>query len=195
MEGIPLSVMSMLVAVLSVTITYAVLLYNRLVSVHLNVSRAWANIDVLLEQRRDEIAKLVACCSQYLDFERDVIEKVLRARSAVERARAQHDAASLGSAESELRSGLGGLFALAEAYPLLSTSTNFLQLQGRISQLEDLIADRRELYNQYVNLNNVCIQQFPALLFAPCFGFHEKNLLTFDAAHRADIVPSRLFTA
>lgn len=171
MEGWPIVVATMFVAFVLATIVYGVLLYNELVAVHLNVSRAWANIDVLLKQRHDELPKLVECCRQYRDFERDVIEKVLHGRSAVEQARTRQDVAALGAAESELRSGLGGLFAVAEAYPLLRTSENFLHLQSRIAQLENAIADRRELFNEYVNINNIRIQQFPALLFAPRCGF------------------------
>ncbi len=174
---------------------YAVMLYNGLVLVKNNVALAWANIDVLLKQRHDEIPKLVEICRQYRQFEQETLEKVVRARSAVYDARETRDVGALGQAEARLRAGLGGLFAVAEAYPELKANENFMALQKRITQLEDAISDRRELYNDSVNINNVRIEQFPDSIIAQQFGFRAARLLRFDAAEVADVDVKQLFSA
>ena len=157
------------------------------------VAQAWANIDVLLKQRHDELPKLVDTCRQYMDYERNTLERVIAARSRVATAREQQDVGALGTAETELRAGLGRLFALAENYPQLKANESFQHLQGRISDLENGIADRRELYNAAVNLNNVRIEQFPDLLLARPLGFKPFELLEFSAAELADVNVGALF--
>jgi LemA protein len=92
-----------------------------------------------------------------------------------------------------LRTSLGALFAVAEAYPELKANESFIQLQTRISQLENAIADRRELYNEAVNVNNVRVEQFPDTIVARMFGFGPAKLLEFDAADRADVDVKSLF--
>ena len=89
--------------------------------------------------------------------------------------------------------GLGQLFALAEDYPELRANENFQHLQGRISSLEDTIADRREFYNESVNINNIGIETFPDLIVARLFGFGERDLLEFDAKQTADVDVKALF--
>ena len=182
-------------ALIVAALAYAILLYNGLVAVRNNVSLAWANIDVLLKQRHDEIPKLVEICKQYRRFEQETLEKVVRARAAVHDARASRDIGALGQAEARLRAGLGGLFAVAEAYPELKANENFMALQNRITQLENAISDRRELYNESVNINTVRIEQFPDALIADKFGFHAAKLLHFDAAEVADIDMKTLFAS
>ncbi len=172
---------------------YAVLIYNGLVRLKHGVSKAWSNIDVLLRQRHDELPKLVETCRQYMQHERGTLESVIRARSAVSSAREKGDIGGLGAAESMLRSGLGQLFALAESYPELKANESFQFLQQRITGLENGIADRRELYNEAVNLNNVRIEQFPDVLIAGMFGFKAAELLQFSAEEKADVDLKRLF--
>src|SRR5215218_6240012 len=103
-----------LLVVLVVVLVYFVMLYNQLVQVKHNVSKAWANIDVLLKQRHDELPKLVETCKQYMKFEQETLQKVIEARSRVSSARESQDIAALGAAETRLRSSVGNLFALAE---------------------------------------------------------------------------------
>ncbi|MCC6472398.1 MAG: LemA family protein [Burkholderiales bacterium] len=182
-----------LIAVAAALAAYVAMLYNGLVNVKHAVSRAWSNIDVLLKQRHDEIPKLVETCRQYRQFEQETLEKVIRARALVQAAREKQDVSALGPAESALRSSLGGLFAVAEAYPDLKANENFLQLQARISQLENAIADRREFYNESVNVNNVRIEQFPDLIVARTFKFGPAKLLEFGAAEIADVDMKQLF--
>ena len=182
-------------AVVVLMIFYLINIYNHLVRIKHNVSKAWSKIDVLLKQRHDEIPKLVETCKQYMKFEQDTLEKVMRARSQVSEARKSQDMPGLGMAEGALRMGLGQLFALAEDYPELKANENFQHLQGRISSLESTIADRREFYNETVNINNIGIEQFPDIMVARLFGFGPRDLLEFDSAEIADVNVGELFNS
>ena len=182
-------------AVLAVIAVYFVMLYNGLVNLKHNVAKAWANIDVLLKQRHDELPKLVETCKQYMKFEQETLGKVMKARSQVADARASQNMGALGTAESSLRGMVSNLFAVAEAYPELKSNENFQHLQGRISGLENSIADRREFYNDSVNLNNVRIEQFPDVVVARMFNFQPADLLEFDAAELTDVNVKQLFNS
>jgi LemA protein len=179
-------------AILGVLV-YLVSIYNHLVRLKHNVSKAWSNIDVLLKQRHEEIPKLVETCKQYMKFEQETLEKVMQARSRVSQARQEQDVAGLGMAEGMLRMGLGQLFALAEDYPELRANENFQHLQTRISTLENTIADRREFYNESVNINNIGIEQFPDIIVARLFGFGPRDLLEFEATEIADVDVKQAF--
>lgn len=183
-----------LLGICIVIIIYCVSLYNNLVSLKHAVSKAWANIDVLLKQRHDELPKLVEVCKQYKQFEQETLQRVIEARSMVQTARQGQDIEALGKAEGMLRMGLGNIFAVAEAYPELKTNQNFMQLQTRITGLENAIADRRELYNESVNIYNVGIEQFPAVLIANMFAYAAKPLLEFSAAEKSDVDMKSLFS-
>ncbi|MDD3609483.1 MAG: LemA family protein [Halothiobacillaceae bacterium] len=174
---------------------YGVLIYNHLVSLKHGVSKAWSNIDVLLKQRHDELPKLVETCRQYMKFEQETLEKVMQARAAVFDARGAQNIPALGQAESALRLGLGNLFAVAEAYPDLKADSTFQHLQARITGLENSIADRREFYNEAVNLNNVRIEQFPDLIVARLFNFGPFQLLEFSEEEKKDVDLRQLFSS
>lgn len=177
----------------AVLLVYIVVIYNNLVSLKHNVSKAWSNIDVLLKQRHDELPKLVETCRQYMQYEQETLEKVMQARASVASAQQQGDIGQLGQAEGALRLGLGNLFALAEAYPELKADETFQHLQARISGLENAIADRREFYNESVNINNVRIEQFPDVIIARTFNFKAFTLLEFSAEEMADVNLRSLF--
>ena len=172
---------------------YAVTLYNNLVALKHRVVQAWSNIDVLLKQRHDELPKLVETCKQYMQYEQETLEKVINARSMVSNAAQNQDLGALGVAETALRSGLGRLFALAEDYPELRANQSFQNLQSRISDLENSIADRRELYNDVVNLNNIRIEQVPDVFIAKFFKFGAYELLEFAEEETADVDIKELF--
>ena len=182
-----------LLGVLVLVVVWAVMMYNNLVQLKHNVSKAWANIDVLLKQRHDELPKLVETCKQYMKFEQETLTKVMEARAKVFTAREAQNIPQLGQAEGALRATLGSLFALAEAYPDLKTNQTFQQLQTRISSLENAIADRREFYNESVNINNVRIEQFPDSIVAGMFNFKPAPLLEFSAEEKADVDVGKLF--
>jgi LemA protein len=181
--------------VLAVIVIYFIFTYNSLVSIKNNVSKAWANIDVLLKQRHDELPKLIDTCKQYMQHEQQTLEKVIQARSGVDNARQNHDVVGLAVAESALHGSLGGLFALAENYPDLKADQSFSALQSRITGLENAIADRREFYNDSVNVNNVRIQQFPDLIVAKLLGFNALKLLEFTPAELADVDVNKRFNS
>ena len=176
-------------------IVYFVGIYNGLVNLRESVKVAWANIDVLLKQRHDELPKLVETCKRYMQFEQETLEKVMRARSSVNQASASGNIAAVGAAEQQLRVGVGRLFAVAESYPQLKTDETFKQLQGRITALEESIADRRELYNDQVNLNNIRVKVFPDVLIAQRFGFSPAHLLEFTAEEKSDVNVGAIFSS
>jgi LemA protein len=181
--------------VIAVILIYFIITYNSLVSIKNNVAKAWANIDVLLKQRHDELPKLVDTCKQYMKYEQATLEKVIQARSRVSDARETQNVAALGAAEGALKSSLGQLFALAESYPELKANEQFLHLQSRISGLENALADRREFYNESVNINNVRIEQFPDLFIARIFNFKSFDLLKFASEELTDIDINKSFNA
>jgi len=181
-------------AVLVAIAVYVITIYNALVQIKHNVSKAWANIDVLLKQRHDELPKLIETCKQYMKFEQETLTKVIEARSKVFSAREAQNMPALGQAEGTLRSAIGSLFALAESYPELKANQTFQQLQTRISSLENAIADRREFYNESVNINNVRIEQFPDVLIARAMAFKPAELLQFTEAEKADVNLKSLFS-
>ena len=172
-----------LLGICVVVLIYSVSLYNNLVTLKHGVSKAWANIDVLLKQRHDELPKLVEVCKQYKQFEQETLQRVIAARSQVQTAREGQDIEALAKAEGVMRASLGGLFAVAEAYPDLKTNQNFMQLQTRITGLENGIADRREVYNDSVNIYNVGIEQFPAVLGQQGFVGRYHVLSAFQQFH------------
>ncbi len=161
--------------------------YNVLVRLKRNVSKAWSNIDVLLKQRHDELPKLIETCKHYMAHEKDVLQRVVEARSSVAKARETGDLGALGQAETQMRIGLGNLFAVAENYPDLKANEIFQHLQERISTIETRISDRREFYNDSVNTNNIRVEQIPDVVVARLFGFGLRELLEFDEAELKDV--------
>ncbi len=183
----------LVLGLMAFVLIYGIVLYNSLVEIKHNVSLAWSNIDVLLKQRHDELPKLVETCRQYKEFEQTTLERITQARGQVQEARAGRDMQALGIAETALRAGLGQLFAVVEAYPELKANEHFMQLLRRITSLEEAIADRRELYNDSVNINNVRIEQFPDSIVADLFRFHKAQLLRFNGAEKKDVDLKSLF--
>lgn len=179
--------------VVAVVLVYGVMIYNGLVHLKHAVAKNLANIDVLLKQRHDELPKLVETCKRYMTHEQETLTQVIEARSKVASAQQAGDIGALGQAESMLRVGLGNLFALAENYPDLKADQSFSHLQQRISDLENGIADRREVYNESVNNNNVRIEQFPDVIVAKFLSFKPFEMLEFSEAEKADVDMKTLF--
>ena len=179
--------------VIAIILFYFITLYNALVNLKHTVARSWANIDVLLKQRHDELPKLVEVCKQYAQFEQQTLSRVMEARAGVAQYAQSRNMEGLGHEEGKLRGLIGQVLAVAEAYPELKADQQFAHLSERISQLEDNIADRRELYNDAVNLNNVRIEQFPDVLIARLFNFPSARPLQFTAAEKRDVDLHQLF--
>lgn len=164
---------------------YCVTIYNGLVALKRNAEKAWSNIDILLKQRYDELPKLVSVCERYMKHEAETLEKVIKARNMAS-ASSSKDMKGLGEAEGMLTGALKSLFAVTENYPELKADKQFGQLQSRVSELEDEIADRRELFNSSINIYNIRIEQFPDVFIAGMFNYKEKELWKIQSAHRVD---------
>ncbi|MFZ1137840.1 MAG: LemA family protein [Candidatus Sulfotelmatobacter sp.] len=152
---------------------YTVILYNGLVRLRNENDRAWANIDVLLKQRHDEIPNLVETVKGYMQHEQQTLLAVTQARTA------SMSAASIGQkavADLLMASALRGLFAVAENYPQLKANENFLKLQNRITELEERIADRREFFNDDVNTYNTRIGQIPEVFVASFMNLKPRQM-------------------
>lgn len=183
-----------LIAILIALVFYGILIYNNLITLKNNVSKNWSNIDVLLKQRYSELPKLVDASKEYMQYESSTLDKIVNARNLALKAMQTRDIATLSAAETTLKSTLGQLFALAENYPALKTNETFQKLQKRISELESDISDRRELYNESVNLNNIRIQQFPDVIVANLFGFKPYTLMKFSEDELQDVNITNTFT-
>jgi LemA protein len=165
-------------------ITYVVTIFNGLVTLKNDIDKAWANIDIMLKQRHDELPKLLDVCKGYMDFERDTFQKVTQARSMYQQAVSMDQKAQ---ADQSMTSALRGFFAVAENYPELKANNNFMQLQKRITELESQIADRREFYNDSVNTFNIRIQQMPDTFVASFMNLQLRPMFKVEEADRADV--------
>jgi len=149
---------------------YAISIINGLVSLRNSTQKDWANIDVLLKQRNDELPNVIETVKGYAKYEKQLFEEIAKTRAAM------LSAGTIGQkadASAALSGSIKSLFAVAENYPTLKANENFLALQQRITQLENEIADRRELFNDSVNLYNTRTQMFPDLIFAVIFGMKQ----------------------
>jgi LemA protein len=163
---------------------YAIILYNGLVRLRNENDRAWANIDVLLKQRHDEIPNLVETVKGYMQHEQQTLLAVTQARAA------SMSAGSIGQkaiAELQVASALRGLFVVAENYPQLRANENFLRLQNRISELEERIADRREFFNDDINTYNTRIGQIPDVFVASFMGLKPREMFKVSDEDRRQV--------
>jgi LemA protein len=163
---------------------YAVIAYNGLVRLQNEMGRAWANIDVLLKQRHDEVPNLVACVKGYMDHERQTLELVTQARTA------SMNAANIpqkARADLLMTGALRSFFAVAEGYPQLKANQNFLALQNRISELEERIADRREFFNDDVNTYNTRIAQLPEVFMARLMKLRPRDMFCVNEQERQQV--------
>ena len=165
------------------TVGYFLSLYNGFVEMKNNIGRSWANVDVLLKQRHDEIPKLVKTCEAYMQHERAVFDKLSEARAALAAARTVGERAV---AESQIGRALGGIMAVAESYPELKADQGFRALQQRISELENQIADRREFYNDVVTLYNTRLEQIPDSWIGQAMNLASAELFKIQDRERED---------
>ena len=159
-------------------------IFNGLVTNKNRVDEAWSDINVLLKRRYDLIPNLVTTVKGYATHESKVFEGVSAARSAAMGASGIGDKAK---AENQLEGTLKSLFAVSEAYPDLKASTNFMQLQTELSDLENKIAASRRFLNNAVQEYNSSIQQFPAVLLAGPLGFTGQTFFALDEGERAAV--------
>lgn len=155
-------------------ISFFISLYNRLVMLKFNVEKAYGNIDVILKQRADEIPNLVSVAKHFMNYEKEILTHLTELRFSYNDASGSDKKTELAN---ETSRSLKSFFAVSENYPELKSNNNFIELQKRISELENRIADRREFFNDSVNLYNIGIHEFPNLILANMFGYKNKTLL------------------
>lgn len=176
-------ILALIIIIIIALVLYFVTIYNGLVKVKNNVAKNRSNIDVSLKQRFDELPKLVKVCERYMKHEAETLEKVIKARSVAAQAKTVEES---GKADGMITEALKSLFAVSENYPELKADKRFGQLQTRISELENEISDRRELYNESVNIHNIRIAKIPDAFIAGTFGYSALELWKIEAAHRKD---------
>ena len=173
-----------LIVVAAVAVIAAVI-FNKLVRTRQMTNEAWSGIDVQLKRRSDLVPNLVDTVKGYAAHERNVLDEVTNLRGAA-RAVPAGDVAARAQAEGALSLGLGKLFALAENYPDLKASANFLALQQQLSSLENDLQMARRYYNGTVRNLNTLVQSFPSNIVAHSFGFSERAFFEIsDEAERA----------
>lgn len=157
-----------------VIISFLINLYNKLVMLKFNVDKAYGNIDVVLKQRADEIPNLVTVAKHFMNYEENLLTRLTELRTFYNNST---DANKKTEIANETSKALSSFFAVSENYPELKSNNNFLELQKRISDLENKIADRREFFNDSVNLYNIGIHEFPNVILAKMLGYKDKTLL------------------
>jgi LemA protein len=172
-------VVLIVIAVLVLLVVWIVAMYNGLVRARNRVDNAWAQIEVQLKRRWDLIPNLIETVKGYAAHERGTFEAVTAARTAAQSAQGP---AATAQAEGILSQALGRLFAVAEAYPDLKASQNFLELQAQLSDTENKVAVSRQVYNDTVLTFNNSIQTFPAVILANSFGFTKREFFEVEQA-------------
>ena len=170
------------VVVLGVVVLFLVVTtYNAVVALRNRILKAWANIDVALKQRHDQLPNLVSAVRGVMAFERDVLEEVTQARAAY---RASDPIPAQAATSEATTLAVRHLFAVVESYPEVKSAENVASLQAEIARLEDVIADRRELYNDQVFRFNTRIQQLPANVLAALFGWRAEPFFKAEGDER-----------
>jgi LemA protein len=166
--------MTLTIAIVAGLAALLALLYNRLIRDRNRVDAAWSDIDVQLQRRHDLIPQLVKAVDQYAKYERATLEAVTTLRAEAMRLDSTDDAEARGRKEEELSAGVQKLIALAENYPDLKASENFLNLQNQLVETEDYLQFARRFYNGSVRQLNTRVETVPNNLVANLFGFKQK---------------------
>lgn len=180
----------LVIAVVSVLMLIALMvfvvgIYNSLVSLKVNIDRAVSNIDVLAKQRFDEIPNLVEICKGYMRYEKETLQNVIEARNIFLKSANSHETVK---ADLGLESALKSLYAVSEQYPELKANEQFLNLQRRVTALENDIAGRREFYNASVALYNTRIYQIPDIIVARFLNFKEKSMFQTETKEELNAI-------
>jgi len=166
-----------LVVLIALLVLYAVVTFNRIVRLRNQAEEAFSDIDVQLKRRHDLIPNLVETVKGYAAHERQVFENVTAARSNAVAAQGPEAQAQ---AENQLTGALRQLFAVAENYPDLKASTNFLELQNELTDTEDKIQASRRFYNMTVRDLNIKVETFPSRVIANMRGIHKRDFFELD---------------
>ncbi len=181
-----MSLLSLIVVFAGVLAVVVVVMYNRLVQLNVRTDSAWADIDVQLKRRHDLIPNLVETVKGYAAHEVGTFDKVTRLRTEAMQTSGTEERAK---AEGELTAGLRTLFAVAENYPQLRASEQFLSLQQSLSSVEDALQNARRYYNAVVRDLNVTVQSFPSNLVAAMFAFRRRAFFEVETATERQPAP------
>lgn len=177
-----MNITTIILIIIGLAALWLVLTYNRLIVLRNRAKEAWSDIDVQLKRRYDLIPNLIETVKGYAGHEKSVLENVTKARAAAMTAEQSGDPKKVGQAENMLSSTLKSLFAVAENYPDLKASTNFLELQRELRDTEDKIQASRRFYNTNVRDLNIKIESFPVNLIAGLLGFAKMNFFEVEEA-------------
>jgi len=161
-----------------------VAIYNGLIIAKNNVKKSWQNIDVVLQQRNDELPKLIDTCEAYMLHERGLLTKLTELRTGYTMAKELQEKIKI---ENELSKLLEKLKMVWEQYPDLKAVQSFLQIQDRVSALESKIADYREGFNDAANILNIQIERFPDLLLARLLNYRQQTFLEVSEEKKKDV--------
>lgn len=172
--------------VLLLLAVFAISIYNRFVKNKNQVKDAWSNIDVALKRRYDLIPNLVETVKGYASHEKDTLERVIQARNAAMSVPSDDINAQI-KAENQLQQTLRSIFALGEAYPDLKANINFVDLQNKLSEIEEALERSRRFYNSTVRENNTYGESFPGVIFAGMMPYQSFSFFETDASERENV--------
>jgi len=180
------------IIIVAVVVIWVVVIYNGLVRLRNNRENAFADIDVQLKQRHDLVPQLIGAVKGYMDHERGTLEAITNARNSAMGSKTIDDKIA---AENQLSNALGGFNIQVEAYPDLKASSNFMQLQNELSDLENKLAAVRRFFNSATKELNISVQKFPNNFFAGMFGFKQELMFDIGEAGRKqmDVAPEVKF--
>ena len=181
-----MNALAIIIAVVAIVAIFLVITFNRLIRLRNGVHNGWSDIDVQLTRRHDLVPNLVESVKGYMDHERQTLEAVTQARSQAV-AISGAGIVARGVAELALSGAVSNLLGVAERYPALKASQNFLLLQEQLTSTENRIAFARQHYNELVRQFNTGIAEFPRNLIAGTFGFKPEQMFAADAGDRASV--------
>jgi len=179
MDGVLIFVLGVILLVLVILLVIIVIIYNNLIRLKNNIDKSWANIDVLLKQRSNEIPNLVSTVKGYMTHERQTLESLTKARSLLTEALTLSRKAAVDNVITGL---LKTIFAVAENYPQLRANENYLHLQQELSSIEDKVAYARQYYNDSVLAYDNATSVFPGVFFFRLYGKQKKEYLKVPAS-------------
>src|SRR3989344_8525012 len=172
------------IIVVAVIVLWLIFTFNSFIRLKNMVNNAWSQIDVQLKRRFDLIPNLMEAVKGYMKHERGTLKEITEARTSFLNAKGP---SQMAKADNQLSGALKSIFAVAESYPKLEASQNFIQLQEELSGTESKIAYARQFYNDSVNDWNVKLQSFPSNLIAKIFSFSEKEFFKTEESERKNV--------
>tara|TARA_Y100000310_G_scaffold336475_1_gene421095 strand:- start:382 stop:945 length:564 start_codon:yes stop_codon:yes gene_type:complete len=182
-----MNITQIIILVVAIVVVWAIFAYNRLIALRNRAKEAFSDIDVQLKRRYNLIPNLVEAVKGYASHERGVFERVTEARANALSAEQSGNVKNMGQAENMLSGALKSLFAVAENYPQLQASQNFMELQRELRDAEDKIQAARRFFNTTVMSLNTKIESFPVVLVAKTFGFKQEEFFEIEEEGQREV--------